>query len=360
MEKSLVIRVDANAQAGTGHFMRCLALAQAWKIQGGQAMFITACESDGLRQRLSDEGFRITGIGRSYPGTADWDLTSRFLAKDSVAWVVLDGYQFDAAYQRRVKEMGHLLLVIDDTAHLDHYYADMILNQNLHAKELRYSCEPHSRLLLGTRYVLMRPEFRAWRRWRREIPDVGRKVLVTLGGSDIENQTLRVIHVLECVDVKGLEVVVVVGASNPHYPELKAIIQNSQFAVRMVRDVKDMAELMAWADLAVSAGGSTCWELAFMGLPTVVMILAENQESIAKSLEKVGAAVNVGWYDNLSTDSLFKMVTRLLKGSDVRLHMSCCGRSFVDGLGTDRVVEFMQSDLPGNIRDPRHAHSFLG
>ena len=337
--KSLLIRADASALIGTGHLMRCLALAQGWKARGGQATFITACESEGLRHRLSGEGFQVIMLERPYPEPADWEVTSEALAAHSDGWVVLDGYHFDSAYQRWIKEAGHRLLVIDDTAHLDHYYADVVLNQNINAERLRYSCEPYTRLLLGTRYVLLRSEFLAWQGWRREIPEVARKVLVTLGGGDPDDQTLKVIRALQQVDVDGLEAVIVVGASNLHFQELQLAIRDSRSANRLVRDATNMPELMAWADVAVSAGGSTCWELAFMGLPTVVLVLAENQQGIAAGLDEAGVAVNLGWHTETSTAQITNALVGLLENRSLRRQASQRGRELVDGLGAKRVVE---------------------
>jgi len=155
----LIIRTDASIQVDTGHFMHCLALAQAWKDAGGEVIFITACQSDGLLQRLREEEFDVRLLDRPYPDTADWESTSAILAAHPETWIVLDGYQSDEAFQQRVKGAGHRLLVMDDVAHLNHYHADIVLNQNLHAEQLHYSCEPCANLLLGARYVLLRREF---------------------------------------------------------------------------------------------------------------------------------------------------------------------------------------------------------
>ena len=168
--RNLIVRADASTQIGTGHLMRCLALAQAWKDAGSQVTFITACHSEGLLERLREEGFNLHRLACSYPDAGDWDYTQNVLTISPDAWVVLDGYHFDEVYQQRVKEGGQRLLVIDDMAHLKHYYADIVLNQNLHAEQLKYSCEPQTRLLLGTRYALLRREFLAWRDWQREVP----------------------------------------------------------------------------------------------------------------------------------------------------------------------------------------------
>ena len=345
----LLIRADADAHIGAGHLMRCLALAQGWKARGGQTIFITACESDSLVQRLSDEGFQAIMLEGAYPEPADWEVTSQALAAHSDVWVVLDGYHFDPAYHRQIKEAGHRLLVIDDTAHLDHYYADVVLNQNINAGQLCYSCEPCTHLLLGTRYVLLRSEFLAWQGWQREIPKVVRNVLVTLGGGDPNNQTLKVIQGLQQVDIEELEAVIVVGATNPHFGELRSAIHDSRFPIRIVRNTSDMPELMAWADVAVSAGGSTCWELAFMGLPTVVLVLAENQQGIAAGLGKAGAVLNLGWYMEASIAQIADTLLNLLEDCGLRRQMSQRGRELVDGLGVERVVESLRTRSHSNL-----------
>jgi len=245
-KKQLLIRADAGTEIGSGHLMRCLALGQAWKDAGDEVIFITSCQNEGLLQRLREEDFEIHIIASKYPDADDWEHTKEILADHPDAWVVLDGYHFDEGYQQLVKEAGYRLLVIDDMAHLKHYYADIILNQNLHAEQLQYPCEPYTSLLLGTNYALLRKEFLAWRDWKREIPEIALHVLVTLGGSDPENHTLKVIKALQKVGVPDLEAVVVVGAGNPHYDLLKAHIKQSNPSIQLIRDAKNMPELMAW------------------------------------------------------------------------------------------------------------------
>jgi len=341
-KRGLVLRADANTQMGIGHLMRCLALAQAWQAQGGKAVFI--CASESLRQRLSDEGFQVIALERPYPDPADWALTSQVLAAHPGAWVALDGYHFDPSYQLRIKEAVHPLLVIDDMAHLDHYYADVVLNQNIHAAQLDYACEPYTRLLLGTRYVLLRREFWPWRGWQREVPEVARKVLVTLGGSDPDNLTLTVIRALQRVDVDGLEVVAVVGGSNPHFQELEAAIRYSPSGgtIRLVRNVTHMPELMAWADVAVSAGGSTCWELAFMGLPGLALILANNQRPVTTGLDAAGVVINLGQPTAMAPIEIARALTELATAPRKRAAMTERGRVLVDGDGAGRVVQQMK------------------
>ena len=338
MGKHLFIRTDADTQIGVGHLMRCLALAQAWKDAGGDVTFITACQGEGLFQRLRDEELDINLLSSAYPDTADCNSTRDILSGHPDAWVVLDGYHFDEVYQRQVKEAGHRLLVIDDMAHLKHYYVDIVLNQNLHAEQLHYSCEPYTRLLLGTRYVLLRREFLAWKNWKREIPEVARRVLVTLGGSDPENHTLKVIQALQKVDVTDLEAVVVVGPTNPHMRELEIAIGQSQIPIRLIGDVRNMPELLSWADIAVSSAGTTTWELLFLGTPILALIVAGNQRSISEQIESRGAGESLGLAGKVSTKSLAKSITQLLEDSELRAQMSENARQIVDGQGSQRVV----------------------
>ncbi len=336
--KHLIIRADASTDMGTGHLMRCLALAQGWKDSGGEVTFITACRNDSLLQRLREEGFEMHPLARQHPDSSDWDSTREVLAVLPGAWVVLDGYHLDQTYQHRVKEAGHRLLVIDDTAHLKHYYADIVLNQNLSSEQLQYSVEPYTHLLLGTRYALLRREFLGWIDWKREIPEVAHRLLVTLGGSDPENCTLKVVQALQLMDTPGLEATVVIGAGNPHAEVLEAAIRRGSMPIRLVCNAKNMPELMAWADMAVASAGTTTWEFLFLGTPALFLILADNQSLVAQQIEGQKVGKMLGWAGSMSVQSLAESIAWLAKDSRLRAEMSTNARRTVDGKGTERVV----------------------
>ena len=330
MTKQLVFRTDADAQTGTGHLMRCLALSQNWLGRGREVTFITYCESETLRKRLSSEGIQVIMLEKSHPNPTDWEITSRVLREYSDAWVVLDGYHFDSKYQNRVKNTGHRLMVIDDTAHLSQYYADILLNQNLFAEKLEYCFGTATRTLFGTRYVLLRPEFLVWRGWKRAIPDMAHKILVTLGGSDPNNATLKIIEAIKAANIFDLEVKIVVGASNLHIYNLKDAVSSAQCKMIILHNVANMAELMSWADLAVAAGGTTCWEMAFMKLPFISVVLANNQIKISSAIEEAGIAVSCGWHNQINILSLAKRLSLLIQDKSGRQMMSIKGAELVD------------------------------
>jgi len=344
--KTMVVRADADSRMGTGHVMRCLALGQAWQDAGGRALFLMAPAPPALKIRLLSEGMEVLAL-QTVPGSPDDARETAQLARNRGAdWVVVDGYHFGADYQRLIKDSGLRLLCIDDYGHAAHYSADLVLNQNINATEELYpSREANTRLLLGTKYVLLRREFLPWRGWRRDIPEVARKVLVTLGGGDPDNVTLKVVQALAQVKIKGLEAVVVVGAANPHLEELQAAVQDTPHPIRLESNVTNMPELMAWADVAITAGGSTCWEMAFMGLPALTIILANNQRPIAESLGLMRAALNLGWYETIATSLIRDSVKELLILKKERMRMSRTTRSLVDGVGSSRVNSLLKGAM---------------
>jgi len=340
-QSALLVRADAGAQIGTGHVMRCLALAQAWQDAGGPVMFAMAAEVPALSQRLAAEGMGVTHIEAIAGNVADAQHTLDRAQALGAVWVVVDGYHFDGDYQRRLQAAGLKVLCVDDNGGAEHYFADVILNQNLHADAAWYTaCEPSTQLLLGPRYALLRREFMPWREWRREVPETARKVLVTLGGSDPENVTLQVVQGLQLLPARDFEAVVVVGAGNPHYSALGRAAQAARFPIRLERNAAHMPDLMTWAEVAVSAAGSTCWELARMGVPTVALVCADNQRRLAEGLEAAGVVLNLGWHAHVTPAHIAEALSEL-SGSASRAAMASKGQAVVDGLGPLRVVRHM-------------------
>ncbi len=349
---TLLIRADATTQMGTGHVMRCLALAQGWQDHGGTAVFYSHCESDALRRRIANEGFDFIPFKNTLNNGSDIkEETLKTLeqlkmqnAKCKV-WTAIDGYHFDAEYQKRIKEAGYNLLAIDDYGHADHYYADIVLNQNIYAHPRIYSNrEAYTQLLLGSRYVLLRREFRTWQGWTRKISPIGQKMLVTMGGSDPDDTTLKVVQALQKIARPDLEAAIIIGPANPHRRRIEEEIGNLPFAVHILTSVRDMPEQMAWADMAVSAGGTTCWEMAFMGLPCIMLVLSENQRANAEELDRGGIAINMGWHEKVLPSQIGQSALQLLDSAETRADLTRQGQVLVDGDGIERLLMRMRGD----------------
>ncbi len=334
---------------GTGHVMRMIALAQAWREDGGEALFLCAEITPALEQRMRDEGLQLEKLAAA-PGTRD-DLVatsaavSRHTSAGRLVAVAVDGYQFNADFQFGLRQTGCRLLVVDDYGHCEYYYADWVLNQNISACEESYSNRAlGTRLLLGPRFTLLRREFMAKRGAVHVVPDKARKLLVTLGGADADNVTKKVIDALAGT---GLEVQVAVGGSNPHLSSLREAAQQASRGdtkVDLVVNSSGMPQLMAWADMAVAAGGSTSWELAYFGLPAVFIILASNQEQIARELERQGFGICIGDHSKLNLHALREALSRLAADPELRAAFAARGREIVDGLGAERVVSLLSNE----------------
>ena len=326
--------------------MRCLAFAQAWKERGGRVIFLSFCENQTLEKRIIDEGFDLMPIKRPHPHPDDLKIVLDILQRyapcskpDALSpWLVLDGYHFTPEYQKAIRGAGIHLLVIDDMNHLPHYHADILLNQNIHSEELHYTCEPETTLLLGTRYALLRKEFWPWQEFKGETPEIARKILVTLGGGDPDDVTLRVIEAIKLLNMPELEVKVIVGPLNPHLDILRDSMLSALCSMSVIQNASSMPELMAWADLAVSAGGSTCWELAFLGTPFITLILAENQKPVVSGLKKSGVCLDLGWQENIAIEDISLAVKALLPDQKKRSAASERGKYLVDGRGGKRVI----------------------
>jgi len=357
----LIIRADATTEFGIGHIMRCLALAQAWQKGGGDVIFLSCCESEVLRQRIQREGFGLISIDRPHPAPEDLKQTISFL-QDSRSdsdnlWFVLDGYHFGPDYQRSVREAEHRLLVIDDYNHLPRYHANILLNQNIGSETISYRCDYDTIHLFGPKYTLLRSEFLAWKHRIQKQSKRDRKILVTLGGADQDNVTLKVVRALLQTGFEDLDVNIVVGPANPNVKMLEREIENAQqpgimenLSMHLVRDA-NMPELMAGTNFAVSAGGSTCLELCFFGIPTLVIVSAENQGGLAQGLHRAGAAVSLGWHEDVEVGQLAAAIENLL--SDPRRLESMClqAKSIVDGLGSERILTLMEWFLTAADRE---------
>lgn len=334
----VVIRADAYPELGTGHVMRCLALGQGIKDNSGDVVFATCCESDGLLDRLKKEDFFIQKL--QAPGNLEKSL--QIMSEENPDWVVLDGYHFDTEFQKAVKDAGHRLLYIDDYAHLERYYADIILNQNYGSEEFHYNTGEGSKLLLGTKYVMLRKEFLKYREFERKCPEFAENVLITMGGADPDNNTLKILEAVNLIE-SPLNVKVVVGAANPHYDMLAKEVEGSCHGVEILRGVEDMAPLMEWADIAISAGGSTVWELAFMGLPSVLCIVAANQEGAVNRLAEDGIFQSIGWIKDRSVKDITEAVAQLGQTRAVRKGMFLMEKEVVDGKGITRICAEMHN-----------------
>lgn len=348
MADTLLIRADATPAMGTGHVMRCLALATAWRrATGGRVVMLTAADVGPLAGRIAAAGVEVRtvdvpSLAPGFGSAEDAHATASVARSEAAAWLVLDGYDFGDAYQQAVADAAAPVLVLDDHGHAERYHAALVLNQNIGADARPYAASlPPERMLLGPRYALVREEFLPAPPPRPATP-VAFRILVTLGGSDPDNATTTVVHALEQARIPGLEATVVAGPANQHVEPLREAVAELGNGCRLVVDSRDMPALMAAADLAVAAAGGTARELALCGVPSLVLTLAANQRPAAVAVDRLGIGVDLGWSRDATASRIARALHDLANDHPRREQMASNGRHTVDGLGADRVVAAMR------------------
>ncbi len=349
----LCIRADAGPSMGIGHLMRCLALAQAWQDRGGAVTVVTAPGQSALQSRLVGEGFAVHEL-KALPGTLA-DAVETLATVAAHGWLVVDGYQFRTEYLLALKAGKCRVLAVDDLGAIDLEPADLVLNQNMQATVDLYGGRvAASRRLLGSSFALLRREVLQERSAAVaagvNLPRDGaaRSVVITLGGSDPGNVTLRVLERLAGFRDVRLHVTVIVGPANPHLPSLQSAAAQLQPAhdVTLVTDPPDVPALFASADVAVSAAGSSCWELACLGVPMLLIVIADNQRPNAGALAAAKSAIVVG---GELAEELLPALRTLVMDPDVRRRLSRAAAQLVDGRGASRVAERMAT-FPVRLR----------
>lgn len=338
---TLLVRSDASAEIGSGHVMRCIALAQAWQKNGGRAIFALARGME-LESRIIAEGSEVLKIDAEPGTTEDAAQTAAILRQSRACWRVVDGYHFPSDYHERLRDVaGHLLLMDNGESALP-YDCDLVVNPDCDASQTRYGgASRRTKFLLGPRYAPLRREFLESVIDRPEIRKTAKRILISFGGGDQHDVTLQIIDALNEIRNLELDLTVVVGASYLFQERLKAALEKSRHRTRLLCNVKNMPELMMTADLAVTAGGGTCYELAFMKVPMFLIVMAKNHEQLAQRLGASAAAYNAGWFFSLSTSALAESFRAVICDQALRRRVVENSARMVDGRGADRIVETM-------------------
>lgn len=328
----ICIRADGNQQIGTGHIMRCLSLADALREQGGEITFVTA--EPYFQRLIQTRGYPCTVLGTAYDRMEEeLPVFLPLLEQEQPELVILDSYLVTPEYMKAIKGISKLLY-IDDLNAFD-YPADAVVNYAVYGPEMPYP--QNKKYFLGPRYAPLRKQFQGL--GQRIVRERVEDVLISTGGADPYHVALRCAEYLREHPPRGNMIFhLVLGAMNQDVEELEGILENSPF-IQLHRQVKDMCSLMCQCDVAVSAAGTTLYELCACGLPTVTYVLADNQIKNASSFVKAGLMVSAG---DIRKDSHFiRHLFDLLDTMDIaqRQRMSCRMQALVDGGGAERLAE---------------------
>ncbi len=353
----LLLRADTDLELGVGHVLRLLALGSAWHARGGRVLFLGNIASPALQQQIRESGAEFVPVGRRHPHPDDLAITLRHVAQlcdeagacDTV-WTAVDGRHFDTDYQAAIRAFGSRLLVADDLAEAEHYDADLVMNQRPGFDERQYSgCVGRdTTLLLGARYALLRPQFTRYRPLRTEVPEIARRVLIAFGSSDSLDLTSKALAAVERLGSLGLHARVLVGPANRNTASLRSRARRSGGRIELLFDTPNWAGEMASAEVAITAAGGTCWELACTQTPALVTATAPDHVPIARGMAQAGAMVDLGPGRLLTTDRIATSLQSLCRDPEARARQIETARTLVDGAGAARVAAVMRA-LDGNL-----------
>lgn len=366
----VVFRVDASLQIGSGHVSRCLALAEALRGQGLKCHFICREHHGHLVHAVRARGFVVHALRSRSDGApsssmkengqsaeaprhygwlnASWEQDAadcrEVLAGVRPDWIIVDHYALDSRWEEAVSGGRAKILVIDDLADRPHI-SDVLLDQSLGRLSEDYAHLVPARCvcLIGPRFALLRPEFPRLRQVslaRRRAPEL-KELLITMGGVDKDNATGEVLSALSrCELPDDCRIRVVMGAGAPWLPDIQERAALMPRLTEVLVDIDDMATKMMEADVAIGAAGSTSWERCCLGLPTLLVTLAYNQQGIADALNAAGAAVALG-----SIESLAQLPERwaVLTRTQALISMSQRSARITEGNGASIVSTLIEA-----------------
>lgn len=346
---TLLIRADASPEIGTGHVMRCLALAQAWQDRGGHAVFATHRCVPGIQQRMTSENIDVHDLSSSPGSRNDSDETGALIEALRPEWVVIDGFRLTSEYVTRLQEWGKRIALIDDHGTRDRYDTDVVINPNIFASAAMYAAKNHAtELLVGLRFALIRREFRKIERQSQPLRPK-RNLLVTLGGSDPDNVTLAVLEALDAIPVQDFEITVICGPANEHVSTLEGAAGRLRTPLHLLKDVQDMGEVLACADMAISAPGASATEFAAVGVPMLLITMAENHARTGEEFALREFAVSLGWWNQMTVAELAAHLEAFIKDDAGRIRRSALAAQHIDLFGADRIVNRLTSASLGAI-----------
>jgi UDP-2,4-diacetamido-2,4,6-trideoxy-beta-L-altropyranose hydrolase len=330
----IVLRADASRLIGVGHVMRSMTLGAA-AVQRGHAVELHSKTLPALlSERARDLGIELVEvIAAGTPHEADG------LLKTDADLICLDGYDFERGLLDSLRSARGALMAIDDNREMPLDHIDVILNQNAHASpELYADLEPWL-VLVGPQFALVRHEITALRQ-RQRVQSKPIRILVSMGGTDPAGLTLPLIEML--VQNTDLVIDVALGVDNANADDCRMFASRSTNRVNVIRS-EDLPVALARGDLALLAAGSTLWEAATLGVPTVAIVVAANQMASASAAADRGALIVNDATGGCDFDAVSRSISALAADRDRRRQMARAARTLIDGQGRTRVLHAIEA-----------------
>ena len=348
---NIIFRVDAAVDIGSGHVMRCLTLAEKFRLFGHKIEFVCRKANGNLFFEIEKRGFCINKL----PIIEDtiWEWTSKYWEIDfkqtralidskNVDLIIVDHYSLDEKWEKCIYNYTEKLMVIDDLANRKHY-CDILLDHNYYFNATsRYDLllSNSTMKLLGPDFALLKDDF-----FDRSSDYNDNIILITFGGSDPTNETLRIIEILSD-KFKEKNFKIVVGANNLQKDKIRCLVQRHK-NMKYLFNIDNMAEEMRHVNFVIGAGGVSALERIALGIPAIVITVAENQIEIAENLALSNTIKYVGNYDKVENYKILRSIESLINNENgiVNEMRKNCQTIFPSINTTEQVVKIIEEQF---------------
>jgi UDP-2,4-diacetamido-2,4,6-trideoxy-beta-L-altropyranose hydrolase len=354
ISKTAVVRADAYTQIGMGHVMRCLALAQGLEKNGVSSIFVIRNYDRKIKELIQRHGYNVETIPEYCSSKEDLRLTLEFAGRHRAKLIITDlchagtltNQAEYGAYLQGLKDKSKFLVTIDDLNEMS-FPSDIVINPNCGAENKTYP-SGSVKYLLGPAYFMFRPEFIAAAGAKREIQQKAANVLIAMSGSDPLDLTGKAAGAFTASEkTRNLNLRFILGIDYTVNKKrnLKNIFENYRGTYEFIQESKNIADLMLWADIAITGAGLTKYEAAVTGTPCIIIPAYAYLVKLAEEFAAAGSAINLGLAEKLADKEIADAAYNLLVNAPQRTEMSKKGKKLVDSRGVERIISEIPQDV---------------
>jgi len=331
----ILFRLDAASFLGLGHFYQSMALAEEFQNRGVKVLFAMKEFESNILPWVSSNGIKVFMIPPDAEEEQELNLLIQFILSNSIDCIIIDNHALGYEYTSRLRSKKILVIQIDDEG-TRQFGCDLLINYNIYAPYLDYNIKPYTKCLFGPQYAILRRQFGA--KVKRQNFDT--KLLVTMGGGYARGEVIKVLNALKLIGnatLRKIEPQILIG---PAYPSPESLVaEYSDIPVKFHLSLKNMRAIMEKTEFAICGGGGTLYELSRMGLPSIIIVLDENQKLNAYYFEKFGISKTLGWYKDVSAEGIVDAINCWIDSPELLKKHREKALQLVDGKGTIRIVD---------------------
>ena len=352
---NIAIRVDSSQDLGTGHFMRCLTLAQNFSQGEDSVIFICRSINDEQKKIIESKKYKLIKLLEINEPNLEWMKSNlledaheviEYLNLVSIDLLIIDHYGIDYRWEKAVEPYVSKILVIDDEEEKNHK-CDFFLNPSYGAEKLKdkfsSNCKENTRFLLGTKYMILRKEFLKYTKSNRKLDFNIKKIHIFFGGVDVHNYTLKYAELL-LENFKNIQLFIVVGSNYRYYNQLIFLEKKYIDKVKLYRNIPNMEDVLSQCNMAIGAPGITTWERAALGIPTLYLTTATNQVPILEKLHNAQICCYLGEASQIKNEEFIHSVNNFINNNKKLEIYSKNSHQIIDPESTNRIIKIIRGD----------------